>query len=77
MRKYVQMDIKNLDALELLNSLGDKSVGLTLTDPPYNKLLKLGWDIQWETKAGYLFWLDNMVKGCQRVLKECTSLYVL
>ena len=35
------MDIRKVDALELLQSLDDKSVDLTLTDPPYYKLLNI------------------------------------
>ena len=38
------MDIRKVDALELLQSLDDKSVDLILTDPPYYRLLNIEWD---------------------------------
>ena len=70
------MDIRKVDALELLSSLEDKSVDLILTDPPYYKLLNIAWDKQWKTKEDYLIWLDPIVKECQRVLKDNGSLYM-
>lgn len=70
------MDIRKVDALELLQSLDDKSVDLILTDPPYYKLLKVSWDNQWKTKDDYLSWLGNIIKECQRVLKNNGSFYM-
>lgn len=70
------MDIRKVDALELLQSLGDKSVDLILTDPPYYKLLNIAWDKQWKTKDDYLNWLEAIVKECQRVLKDNGSFYM-
>ena len=62
------MVVKKIDALELLQSLDDNSVGLILTDPPYYNLLNIDWDKQWETKDDYLKWLKEIVKESQRVL---------
>ena len=70
------MNINKIDALELLQSLDDKSVDLILTDPPYYKLLKVDWDNQWKTKDDYLNWLEQIIKECQRVLKDNGSLYM-
>ena len=70
------MTIKKIDALQLLQSLDDKSVDLILTDPPYFKLLKIDWDNQWKTKDDYLNWLEIIVKECQRVLKDNGSFYM-
>ena len=44
------MNITKTDALQLLQSLDDKSIDLILTDPPYYKLLNISWDKQWKTK---------------------------
>ena len=44
------MDIRKIDALELLKTLEDKSVDLILSDPPYYKLLDILWDKQWKRK---------------------------
>ena len=52
------MDIRQIDALQLLQLLDYKSVGLILTDPPYYKLLNIGWDKQWKTKEDHLNWLE-------------------
>ena len=70
------MTIKKIDALQLLQSLDDKSVDLILTDPPYFKLLNIDWDNQWKTKDDYLNWLEIIVKECQRVLKDNGSFYM-
>ena len=70
------MDIRTIDALKLLQSLDDKSVDLILTDPPYYKLLNIGWDKQWKTKDDYLNWLEEIVKESQRVLKDNGSFYM-
>ena len=70
------MDIRKIDALQLLQSLDDKSVDLLLTDPPYYKLLNIVWDKQWKTKYDYLNWLDEIVKECQRVFKDNGSCYM-
>ena len=43
------MDIRKIDALELLQSLDDNSVDLTLTDPPYYELINIDWGKQWKT----------------------------
>ena len=65
----MNINIKNIDALQLLQSLDNKSVDLILTDPPY-KLLNVDWDNQWKTKEDYLSWLETIIKECQRVLKD-------
>ena len=70
------MSITKIDAIELLQSLDDKSVDLILTDPPYYKLLKEKWDNQWKTKDDYLNWLGQIIKECQRVLKDNGSFYM-
>ena len=69
------MDVRKIDALQLLQSLEDKSVDLLLTGPPYYKLLNVDRDKQWKTKEDYLHWLE-IVKECQRVLKDDGSLYM-
>ena len=48
------MDIRKIDALELIQSLDDKSVDLILTDPPYYKLLNIAWDKQLLKNANVL-----------------------
>ena len=50
----MNINIRKIEALQLLQSLDDKSVDLILTDPPYYKLLNVDWDNQWKTKEDYL-----------------------
>jgi site-specific DNA-methyltransferase (adenine-specific) len=70
------MDIRKIDALELLQSLDNNSVDLILTDPPYYNLLNISWDKQWKTKDDYLNWLEDIIKECQRVLKDNRRFYM-
>ena len=70
------MTITKTDALQLLQSLDDKSVDLILTDPPYFKLLNIGWDKQWKTKDDYLNWLEIILTQCKRVLNDSVSFYM-
>ena len=70
------MNTNKIDALELLQSLDEKSVDFILSDPPYYKLLKVDWDNQWKTKDDYLNWLEQIIKECQRVLKDNGSFYM-
>lgn len=70
------MDIRKIDALELLKTLEDKSVDLILTDPPYYKYKDVSWDNQWKTRDEYLNWLEEIIKECQRVLKNSGSFYM-
>ena len=70
------MDIRKIDALELLRSLDDNSVDVILTDPPYYKLLNIDWDKQWKTKDDHLNWSEEAVKEPQRVLKVNGSFYM-
>lgn len=64
------------DCLKLLKSLDDDSVDLIATDPPYYKVKSDDWDRQWNTKAAFFAWLDQVLAEYQRVLKPTGSLYL-
>lgn len=64
------------DCLEVLPTLPDNSVDLVLTDPPYFRVKDEPWDRQWDTAAGFLDWLDQVLAQFARVLKPNGSLYV-
>ena len=67
------MDYKNLDAIEYLKSLPDRSVDLILLDPPYYKVTKNKWDNQWKTRQDYDHWCKEWIIECSRVAKlNCT-----
>ena len=51
--------IENIDCLEYIKTLSDKSVDLVLTDPPYSIGFDggKGWDSQWKTEKECVFFL--------------------
>ncbi len=51
----------------------DKSVDLVVTDPPYN-ISKAEWD-KWKRKEDYISWMGEVLKECERLLKDNGSLY--
>jgi len=63
--------LHHTDCLELLSSMGDNSVDLVLTDPPYFIGFDggKGWDSQWSSEGDYLSWCDQWTQECARVLK--------
>ena len=64
------------DCLELMRGMPDNSVDLILTDPPYYRVKGDWWDRQWDTRAGFLAWLDTVLEQFHRVLKPNGSLYM-
>ena len=61
------------DCLEVMKDIPDKSVDLVLTDPPYN-IKKAIWD-KWKRKEDYISWMGEVLKECERLLKDNGSLY--
>lgn len=54
-------------------NLPSKSVDLIVTDPPYN-IKKAVWD-KWKRKEDYIAWMGEVLKECERLLKDNGSLY--
>ncbi|PFP30219.1 hypothetical protein COJ96_05760 [Bacillus sp. AFS073361] len=52
----------------------DKSVDLIVIDPPYNIGKDKRWD-KWQTIEGYVQWMSDVFKECERVLKDSGSFY--
>lgn len=69
------VEIRHCDALDLLRSLGDGSVNLIATDPPYFKVKPHGWDRQWDKATGFLAWCGVVLDEMRRVLAPNGSLY--
>jgi site-specific DNA-methyltransferase (adenine-specific) len=63
------------DCLEAMKDLADGSIDMVLTDPPYFKVKPDGWDHQWDTRTGFLDWLDACASEWARVLKPNGSVY--
>jgi site-specific DNA-methyltransferase (adenine-specific) len=61
------------DCLEVMKELPDKSVDLVVADPPYN-ISKAEWD-KWKRKEDYISWMGEVLKECERLLKDNGSLY--
>ncbi len=64
--------IYNIDCLDGLKKIDDKSIDLIFTDPPYNiKYKNEGWDF----RDDYLDFMKKVFVECDRVLKDTGSLY--
>ena len=64
-----------IDVLEGLKNIPDKSQDLIIADPPYYKAINEKWDKQWKTEAEYLDWCKLWFNECVRVLKDTGSFY--
>lgn len=64
------VQIVQADCLDFLRNVSDESVGLVLTDPPYNIGFDAGagWDSQWATEKEYLEWCREWTLECVRTL---------
>ena len=65
-------NIYNMDCLEGLKKIKDKSIDLIFTDPPYNIKYKKE---KWDYKLDYLEFMKNVFIECERVLKNKGSFY--
>lgn len=64
--------IYNIDCLDGLKKIDDKSIDLIFTDPPYNiKYKNQGWDF----RDDYLGFMEKVFVECDRVLKDTGSFY--
>ena len=75
--------ILNRDCLEGLKEIPDKSVNMVFTDPPYYKVMtetregdKVEWDNQWDSKADFLAWLNEIMAELSRILTDNGSIYM-
>ena len=69
------LSVRNVDVLEGLKSIEDKSQYLIIADPPYYKAINEKWDKQWKTEQEYLDWCKLWFAECVRVLKDTGSFY--
>lgn len=70
------IELRNLDALNLLKRIDTDTVDLIIADPPYYKITKEKWDNQWNTEQEYLDWCKEWTTECVRVLRPGRCLYV-
>jgi len=67
--------IYEIDVLEGIKMIPDKSQDLIIVDPPYYKAINENWDKQWKTEQEYLDWCKLWFDECVRVLKPTGSFY--
>jgi DNA modification methylase len=74
----MNVDLRNIDCVEYLQSLPDNSVDLIIADPPYFIGFDggRGWDKQWKSEDDYLAWCATWTKECVRVLRPGRMLVV-
>lgn len=71
--------VMNADCLEVMKMIPDKAIDLVLTDPPYGMDYLSSWrkdkykKIQGDTD---LWWLDEVLLQCYRILKDNTHCYI-
>ena len=70
------MNYQNMDCLEYLKSVEDKSIDLIIADPPYYRVVKDRWDKQWASLDEYNEWTTLWVKELERVAKYSCSLWL-
>jgi site-specific DNA-methyltransferase (adenine-specific) len=68
--------IYNMDCLEALKEIPDKSIDLVIADPPYYKIKNEDWDKQWNTIEDYIAWTLKWALEVKRALKENGSFYI-
>jgi len=69
------LSLYQIDVLEGLKNIPDKSQDLIIADPPYYKAINESWDKQWKTEDEYLDWCKLWFNECVRVLKDTGSFY--
>lgn len=69
------LSLYQIDVLEGLKNIPDKSQDLIIVDPPYYKAINEKWDKQWKTEQDYLDWCKLWFDECVRVLKDTGSFY--
>ena len=70
------MEYVNLDCIEYLKQIEDKSIDMMVIDPPYYDVVKEGWDKQWSSIDGYYQWCEEWVSELRRVAKYSCSLWL-
>lgn len=70
------MNYRNIDCIEYLTTLPDKSIDLVIADPPYYRVVKDEWDKQWSSLDDYADWTALWVKELERVAKHSCNLWL-
>ena len=68
--------LSNLDVIEYLSGLKDRSVDTVILDPPYFRCVNDDWDNQWFVMDDWLAWCDQWLEQIGRVSKWSCSLWL-
>ena len=68
--------IYNMDCLEGMKEIPDKSIDLAIIDPPYYKVVNEKWDYLWANESEYIQWSLKYLLEIFRVLRIGGSLYL-
>src|SRR3989344_8760084 len=68
--------IQNMDCIDGLKKIPDKSVDLIIADPPYFKTINEEWDFKWRTEEDYIEWVESWIKELSRVVKTNCSFWL-
>jgi site-specific DNA-methyltransferase (adenine-specific) len=75
----MEIDLRNIDCMELLKSIPDKSIDLLLTDPPYGMNFQSNNRIIKHKKIkgdDNLDWISDWMEEINRVVKDDSHLYI-
>ncbi len=70
------IELQEVDCLEGLKKLEDKSIDATITSPPYNLDIKYGTYQDDKEEEEYLKWLSAILAEVRRVLKDDGALFL-
>ena len=68
--------IYNLDCLEYMKYIEDKTIDTIILDPPYYNVANEKWDKQWKSIDDYLEWLNPIISELNRISKYSCSCWV-
>ena len=70
------MNYENMDILDYLKTIPDRSMDLIVLDPPYYKVTKNKWDRQWKTIDEYNEWCNTWIVELERVSKLSATVWL-
>jgi len=68
--------IYNMDCLDYLTHLHDRTIDTIILDPPYYMVVKENWDNKWNTFEDYLKWMEQIIIMIERIAKYSCSLWI-
>ena len=71
-----QFDFHHQDCIKGISRLGDESVDLVITSPPYNLGIRYGKFSDTQDRESYLNWCGEWAKQIRRVLKSSGSFFL-